>query len=102
MINIKLKEASKNKISGNFRSVLEPINLKMITIILLKDFRNSVSVNGTLNKFNYLASFGNQYTDGLSAIANGTETDAFNSINGNLKLGYQISESFKLNTLWKF
>jgi len=97
VINIKLKEASENKISGNFRSVLGSNQSQNDTNYSIKDFRNSVSINGTLNKFKYLASFGNQYTNGLSAIANGTEKDVFNSLNGNLKLGYQISESFKLN-----
>ncbi len=97
VINIKLKEASRNKISGNFRSVLGSNQSQKDTKYSIKDFRNSVSVNGTLNKFKYLASFGNQYTNGLSAIADGTEKDVFNSLNGNLKLGYQISELFELN-----
>ncbi len=35
-------------------------------------------------------------------LKDGTEADAFNSINGNLKLGYQISTSFKLNTYASF
>ena len=38
-----------------------------------------------------MASFGNQYTNGLSAIDTGTEADAFNSINGNLKFDAQAS-----------
>ena len=63
---------------------------------------NSVSINGTLNKFKYLASFGHQFTDGLSAVSNGTEADAFSSINGNLKLGYQFSEAFKTTVYTSF
>lgn len=102
VINIKLKDASKNKISGNFRSVLGSNQSQDDNNYSVADIKNSVSVNGTLNKFNYLASFGNQYTNGLSAIADGTETDAFNSINGNLKLGYNFSDAFKLNVYGSF
>jgi len=68
----------------------------------IEDFRNSVSINGTVNEFRYLASFGHQYTNGLSAVANGTEPDAFNSINGNLKLAYNFSKAFKTTIYGSF
>ena len=102
VINIKLKEASKNKVSANFRSVLGTNQSVNDDNYAIEDFKNSVSVNGTLNNFNYLASFGNQYTNGLSAISNGNESDAFNAINGNLKLGYQFSNAFKLTIYGSF
>jgi vitamin B12 transporter len=102
VINIKLKEASKNKISANFRSVLGTNQSSNNDSYTIEDFKNSVLVNGTLNKFNYLMSFGNQFTNGLSALANGTEADAFNSINGNLKFGYEFSDEFKLNVYGSF
>lgn len=102
VINIKLKEASKNKVSANFGSVLGTNQSVNDDNYAIEDFKNNVSVNGTLNNFNYLASFGNQYTNGLSAISNGTESDAFNAINGNLKLGYQFSNAFKLNVYGSF
>ena len=102
VINIKLKEASKKKISGTFRSVIGSNQSQNDNNYAIQDFRNSVSVNGTLNKFNYLTSFGNQYTDGLSAIADGTEADAFNSINGIVKMGYQFSDAFKLKIYGSF
>ncbi len=97
VINIKLKEASKKTISANFRSVFGTNQSQDDDNYAINDFRNNVTVNGTLDKFSYLASFGNQYTDGLSALANGTESDAFNAINGNLKLGYRFSDAFKMN-----
>ncbi|NOY47783.1 MAG: TonB-dependent receptor [Chlorobi bacterium] len=102
VINIKLKEASKKSISATFRSVLGSNQSQNDTNYAIEDFRNSVSINGTVNKFNYLASFGNQFTNGLSAVANGTETDAFNSINGNLKLGYKFSKVFKTTIYGSF
>ena len=102
IINIKLKEATKDKISGNFRSVLGSNQSQKDSNYAIEDFRNSVSLNGTFKNLSYLASFGNQYTNGLSAIADGNEADAFNSINGNLKLGYDFSESFGLNIYGSF
>lgn len=102
VINIKLKEASKDKVSANFRSVLGTNQSSKDDNYGIKDFRNSVSVNGTLDKFNYLASFGNQYTNGLSAISSGTESDSYNAINGNLKLGYTFSNAFKATAYGSF
>jgi vitamin B12 transporter len=102
VINIKLKEASKKLISANFRSVLGSNQSQNDTNYAIEDFRNNVSINGTVNKFSYLASFGNQFTNGLSAVANGTETDAFNSINGNLKLTYNFSKAFKTTIYGSF
>lgn len=102
VINIKLKAASKDKISGNFRSVFGSNQSQNDDNYTIEDFRNSVSVNGTLNKFTYLTSFGNQYTNGLSSIESGTETDAFNAINGNLKFGYDFSNYFKVNVYGSF
>ena len=103
VINIKLKEASKDAISANFRSVIGSNQSQNDTGYSVKDFRNSVSFNGTLDKFSYLASFGNQYTAGLSALkAIETDNDAFNSINGNLKLGFDFSKDFKMTVYGSF
>jgi vitamin B12 transporter len=102
VINIKLKEASKKAFNLNLRSTLGTNQSSDENNYAIEDFRNSVSVNGSAGKFNYLASFGQQFTDGLSAIEGGTESDAFNSYNGNLKLGYTFSNTFKLNTYASF
>ncbi|WP_400079624.1 TonB-dependent receptor plug domain-containing protein [Winogradskyella sp. R77965] len=102
VINIKLKEASKKPFNLNLRSTLGTNQSSDESNYAIEDFRNSVSMNGSIGKFNYLASFGHQFTDGLSAIESGTESDAFNSFNGNLKLGYTFSDSFKLNTYASF
>lgn len=97
VINITLKEASKKAFNLNLRSTLGTNQSSDENNYALEDFRNSVSVNGSAGKFNYLVSFGHQFTDGLSAIEAGTESDAFNSYNANLKLGYKFNSSFKLN-----
>lgn len=102
VINIKLKEALKKSISANFRSVLGSNQSQNDNDYHLENFKNSVSINGTVNKFNYLASFGNQFTDGLSAIKLGSEKDAFNAINGHIKLGYKFSNVFNFSMYGSF
>lgn len=97
VINITLKEASKKAFNLNLRSTLGTHQSSNENNYAIEDFRNSISVNGSAGNFNYLASFGQQFTDGLSAIKTGTEPDAFNSYNANLKLGYKFSGNFKLN-----
>ncbi|WP_179020328.1 TonB-dependent receptor plug domain-containing protein [Winogradskyella forsetii] len=97
VINIKLKEASKKAFNLNLRSTLGTNQSSDENNYTFEDFRNSVSVNGSTGNFNYLASFGQQFTDGLSAIEAGTESDTYNSYNANLKLGYKFSNAFKLN-----
>ncbi|WP_435413508.1 TonB-dependent receptor plug domain-containing protein [Psychroserpens mesophilus] len=102
VINIKLKKASKDAVALNLRSTLGTNQSQNDTNYAVENFLNSVSVNGTLDKFTYLATFSHQYTDGLSAVSVGQESDAFNTHNGYLKLGYQFSEHFKLNTYASF
>ena len=102
VINISLKKASNDVISANFRSVLGTNQSQKDSNYAIENFNNSVALNGTLKDFNYLVSFGNQYADGLSAIANQSEVDVFNSIHGNLKLGYDFSDVFKMNVYWSF
>ncbi len=102
VINIKLKEASKKAFNLNLRSALGTNQSSDENNYAIEDFRNSISVNGSMGEFNYLASFGHQFTDGLSAIKGGTESDAFNSYNGNIKLGYKFNNTFKLNTYASF
>jgi vitamin B12 transporter len=96
VINIKLKESGKEKFKANFRSVFGSNQTSDDNGYGLEFFQNSVSFNGSLEKLNYLMSFGNTYSDGFSAIASGTEKDAYNAINTNLKLGYRFSDNFNL------
>lgn len=102
VINIKLKEASKKAFNLSVRSTVGTNQSADEDAYTFEDFRNSISANGSIDKFNYLVSFGQQYTDGLSAIEDGTESDIFRSYNGNLKLGYTFNESFKINTYASF
>ncbi len=98
VINIKLKEASKDAVALNVKSTFGTNQSQNDTHYAVENIRNSVAINGSLGKMTYLASFGQQFTDGLSAIEEGTDEDAFNAYNGYLKLGYQFSEQFKFHT----
>ncbi len=104
VINIKLKQASKEPITASFKSVFGSNQPQETQVYYVEDFRNSVSVNGTLNKFSYLASFGNQYTGGLSSLSGEIESDkdVYNAINGHFKMGYQFLETFKMNLYGSF
>lgn len=102
VINIKLKEATKKKINVNLTSTVGTNRSSEDKSYAIKDFRNSISVNGTIDKLTYLASFGLQSTDGLSALENTSESDKFQSNNGNLKLGYAFNDEFKVTAYTSF
>ncbi|TBN04759.1 TonB-dependent receptor [Hyunsoonleella flava] len=97
VINITTKKASKDKISGNFLTVVGTNQTQDDLNYNGASFTNNVSVNGTLDKFTYLASFGNQFADGLSAFkSEDAEKDPFSRYNTNLKLGYEFCDNFEL------
>ena len=102
VINIKLKEAQDKGFTLNLRSTLGSNQSSDENNYTIEDFRNSVSINGTVDKFSYLASLGQQYTDGLSALEAGSESDPFNAYNGLLKLSYGFSDSFSLKAYGSF
>jgi vitamin B12 transporter len=97
VINITTKTSSKDKISGSFLTVVGTNQSQDDLNYNGANFTNNISINGTLNKFSYLASFGNRYVDGLSAAKSETpEKDPFSRYNTNLKLGYAFSDRFEL------
>ena len=102
VINIKLKKATKNAISGNFKSTFGTNQNQNDNDYSVERFVNNVSVNGTLNKFDYLIGFGNQYESGLSAMKAGTKKDVYNAINGNAKIGYRFSDVYKITAYVNF
>ncbi|MBO3116025.1 TonB-dependent receptor [Winogradskyella sp. DF17] len=97
VINITTKKASNDTISGSFLSVIGTNQTQDNQNYNVQSFTNSVSVNGTLDKFSYLASFGNQFSDGLSAAqSENPEVDPFSRYNTNMKLGYTLNNHFKI------
>jgi vitamin B12 transporter len=99
VINITTKKASGDKIAAQFTAVAGTNESQNDRNFSINDYQNRVGVNGTLGGLTYVAGFGNQYTDGLSAVIDedSKEKDAFSRYNANLKLGYVFSKKFKLS-----
>lgn len=99
VINITTTKNSSKPISASFLSVVGTNQSADDQNYNGASFNNNVSVNGTLDKFNYLASFANRYVDGLSAAkSENAEKDAFSRFNTNVKLGYTFSDAFELSS----
>ncbi|WP_282136144.1 TonB-dependent receptor plug domain-containing protein [Seonamhaeicola maritimus] len=99
VINITTKKASKETISGSFLTVVGTNQTQDDLNYNGANFTNSASISGSINKFNYVAGFGNSFADGLSAAkSDNPEKDAFSRYNMNLKLAYQFSDNFELKT----
>ena len=97
VISITTKKASNDTVSGSFLTVVGTNQSQDDLNYNGSNFTNNVSINGTANKLTYLASFGNNYVDGLSAAKSDTpEKDPFSRFNTNLKLGYDISKAFSI------
>ncbi|WP_299114432.1 TonB-dependent siderophore receptor [uncultured Winogradskyella sp.] len=97
VINITTKKSSKKTISASFLSVVGTNQSQDVDDYRAEHFTNNVTVNGTLNDFTYLASFGNQFAEGLSAAAStNPEADPFSRYNVNLKLDYEFSDNFNV------
>ncbi len=98
VINITTKSASKEKIAATFQSSIGTNQSQDDQDYDINEFVNLASVNGTLGKVNYLASFGNQFTDGLSAAeAPDAESDPFSKYNVYAKLGYTWNSNFRFH-----
>ena len=99
VINIILKKASNDTISGSFETSVGTNNTAAASESGLYDLNQNVNINGTLGDFKFLASFSLTGVDGMSSAKSKTnsvfENDDFYSKNGLLKLGYKITD--KLN-----
>ncbi|WP_166964817.1 TonB-dependent receptor plug domain-containing protein [Yeosuana marina] len=103
VISITTKKASKDTVSGSFLTVVGTNQSQDNLNYYGSSFTNNVSVNGTTNKLTYLASFGNNYVDGLSAAkSDHAEKDPFSRFNTNLKLGYEVSKAFEIATFFSY
>lgn len=97
VISITTKKASQDTISASFLSVVGTNQTQDNLNYYGQNITNNVSVNGSLDKFNYVASFGNRFVDGLSAAkSDNPEKDVFSRYNANLKLGYEFSDAFEI------
>ncbi len=109
VISITTKQAEDKPITAQFRSVLAT-NRSAEGDFSETDwdsYTNHARVSGTLGAFFYNASFGNQYTDGISAIAApegapAFESDVFNRYNGTIRLGVHLSEKVRFSQFLSF
>lgn len=98
VINITTKKSGKDKIAGNVTTQIGTDQTKNDTKNNIASFNSGVNLNGTINKLTYLTSFTHFYSDGISVAKNGEEKDAFNRINVDTKIGYQINKKWNINT----
>ena len=67
VINIILKKASKDKITGSFETSLGTNNTAQVSGSGLSDKNQNVALSGTLGNFNFLSSFSITGVDGMSS-----------------------------------
>jgi len=105
VINVILKKASKDRISGSFETSLGTNNTANTSKSTLADRNQNVNLNGSLGDFNFLASFSITGVDGMSSAKSTTnavfENDGFNSKNALIKLGYKISDKINISSFFK-
>ncbi len=97
VISITTKKASKETIAAVFSSSIGTNGSSDDSNANIADFNNSIQISGTTNRLSYNSSFAHQYLDGLSAVSNGTERDAFSKTNANLQLGYRATDNFSIS-----
>lgn len=98
VINITLKKATDQSISGNVFMNFGTQNSSETNKTSAQDFNQGFSVKGTLSKFSYLTSVNHTNTKGISE-AEGIhfEEDAFQRINVLQKLGVKINSKIHLD-----
>jgi len=106
VINIILKNASTDSVSGSFETSLGTNNTANTSESALSDKNQNVNLNGTLGRFNYLGSFSITGVDGMSAAKSITnsivENDRYYSKNGLLKLGYKMDAKLSIETFLNY
>ncbi|MGD1946292.1 MAG: TonB-dependent receptor plug domain-containing protein [Croceivirga sp.] len=94
VINIATKAASTERVDLTVTSLIGTNATQDEETPPLANFNNAVSLSGTLDRFTYMASFANQFTNGLSAASGeNTEQDAFSRFNADITLGYKFSDA---------
>ena len=106
VINVILKKASKDRISGSFETSLGTNNSTKTSNSTLADKNQNINLNGTLGNFNFLASFSITGVDGMSSAKSITNTvfenDSFYSKNALLKLGYKINDKVNIKSFLNY
>jgi len=101
VINIKLKNANSKALNLNYQVSAGTNNTQEDSDLKLDELYNNISLSGSLDKFNYLASFNTIKSDGMSEAISLDETiefeeDSFETVNSYIKLGYNFSEKLTI------
>ena len=95
VINITTKKAAAKSVALNINSSIGTNQTHDDQNYNLADFHNDVTLNGNGGKLNYLVSFNQQNTNGMSAAAEqAKEKDPFSKYAVNAKFGYDFCDSF--------
>lgn len=106
VINIVLKKATADTISGSFETSFGTNNTVNTSTDLLSEKNQNALVKGNLGKLGFLASFNLRGANGMSSAKSNTnatfEEDTFYGRNGLLKLDYSINDDVKVETFFNY
>jgi len=106
VINIILKKASENNVSGVYEVSLGTNATSKNSNSSLNDKNQNISINGTLDKLKYNAFFnitGNSgFSSAKSTLTIPFEEDTYSSNNGFLKLGYEFNTQFRMDAFLNY
>ena len=106
VINIILKKASENSVSGVYEVSLGTNATSKNSTSNLNDKNQNISINGTLDKLKYNAFFnitGNSgFSSAKSTLTIPFEEDTYSSNNGFLKLGYEFNTQLRIDAFLNY
>ena len=106
VINIILKKASENSVSGVYEVSLGTNATSKNSTSSLNDKNQNISINGTLDKLKYNAFFnitGNSgFSSAKSTLTIPFEEDTYSSNNGFLKLGYEFNTQLRMDAFLNY
>ncbi|SDB24274.1 vitamin B12 transporter [Flavobacteriaceae bacterium MAR_2010_188] len=97
VINIILKKPESTPFNLDYSSIIGTNNTQEDNDFDLNYFQNSLLLSGNLPKLDYKLGISNRYSDGISAIKNGVEDDAFDYVSVNFRLGYTFNPNSKFS-----
>ena len=106
VINIILKKASENTVSGVYEVSLGTNSTSKNSTSSLNDKNQNISINGTLDKLKYNAFFNitgkSGFSSAKSTLTIPFEEDTYSSNNGFLKLGYEFNTQFRMDAFLNY
>ena len=106
VINIILKKASENSVSGVYEVSLGSNATSKNSTSSLNDKNQNISINGTLDKLKYNAFFNitgkSGFSSAKSTLTIPFEEDTYSSNNGFLKLGYEFNTQLRMDAFLNY